>query len=518
MKNQILNFAKFKILLLLCAVFMGLSCNKTTPIPTFDSLTLDRVSVKFRNSYTEVVKIDYKGEWYAELSDDSWCSIDKTSGTGPGELIITAKERTSAGRNLSTLTITSKSNPELSEIVKLSLDGLDFIVDPVNLEFGLGEQYFDIDVEYEGEWKASLDDQTWLSIDKASGKGATKIRVTNKDLMTNHTGKTGKLTISLVDYPAVSTVVNLKQLNTFRHGSYLTLNKATKGKGIDIVIIGDGFIESEMRLNGHWHNVVKKTKDVLFAIEPYKSYLDHFNVYMVSAVSETNEIPVGPGKAKTFFKTYLDSEKGNGIYMEDGKRATDFAFENSPVKAERGTSEDMFLCVMANDPSFRGMANLADKGGRYLGTIFDMGDRFKHIVTHEFSHAFGKLADEYFYSTPQYSFIPAADVNAYKLAKSSFGFYQNIEFTNDRRLFSNQNWRKLLDMNYPGVGIHQGGFYYMGGTWRSEPNGLMNSTNTNDLLGPVNREIILRQIYKLSGRTAEYSFQTFIDYDKKNIQ
>lgn len=517
MKNQILNFAKFKILLLLCALLLGVGCNKTTPIPTFASLKVDRVSVKFRNSYTEVVRIDYNGEWYAELSDDSWCSLDKTSGTGSGELTITAKERTSTGRNLSTLTIISKSNPELSETVKLSLDGLDFIVDPANIEFGLGEQFVDVDVEYEGEWKASIDDLSWLSMDKTSGTGKTTIRVTNKDLMTNHTGKTGKLTITLVDYPGVSTVVNLKQLSTFRHGSYLTLNKATKGKGIDIVIIGDGFSESEMGLNGHWYKVAAKTKEVLFSIEPYKSYLDHFNVYMVNAVSASNTIGVGIGGSNTFFKTYKDAATGNLLYMEDGKKGTDFAFENSPVKDDKGKSEDMFLCVMVNDPSFRGAANITDKGGRYLGTIFDMGEAFGKLVTHEFTHAFGKLADEYVYSGPQFGYIPQADVNTYKLAKSAFGYYQNIEFTSDKRAFSNQNWRKLLDLNYPGVGVHEGGFYYRNGAWRSEIFGLMGS-DSNGKLGPVNREIVLRQIYKLAGRATEYTFQTFIDYDKKNIQ
>jgi hypothetical protein len=34
---------------------------------------------------------------------------------------------------------------------------------------------------------------------------------------------------------------------------------------------------------------------------------------------------------------------------------------------------------------------------------------------------------------------------------------------------------------------------------------------------PVQRELILRKIYQLSGLEEEYSLQTFLDYDKNNV-
>ena len=73
-------------------------------------------------------------------------------------------------------------------------------------------------------------------------------------------------------------------------------------------------------------------------------------------------------------------------------------------------------------------------------------------------------------------------------------------------------------MNYPEVGIIQGGRYCQYGVWRSINDNIMRNQNAVLYFGPVNREIILRRIYKLAGMENEYSLDVFLEYDKKNIK
>lgn len=59
------------------------------------------------------------------------------------------------------------------------------------------------------------------------------------------------------------------------------------GKGLPIVLMGDGFIDTEIN-DGTYDAVMDKTFENLFTEEPIKSLRDYFNVYAVTAVSKHN--------------------------------------------------------------------------------------------------------------------------------------------------------------------------------------------------------------------------------------
>lgn len=63
-----------------------------------------------------------------------------------------------------------------------------------------------------------------------------------------------------------------------------TLQRATKGKGIDIVLIGEAFTDVDIA-TGYYKQVMEFAMESFFAIEPTKSYREYFNVHMVYAVS-----------------------------------------------------------------------------------------------------------------------------------------------------------------------------------------------------------------------------------------
>lgn len=59
-----------------------------------------------------------------------------------------------------------------------------------------------------------------------------------------------------------------------------TLRKASQGKGVNLVLMGDGYTDA-MIADGTYDAAIKRMYDVLFVEEPYKSLSDRFNVYQV---------------------------------------------------------------------------------------------------------------------------------------------------------------------------------------------------------------------------------------------
>jgi len=69
--------------------------------------------------------------------------------------------------------------------------------------------------------------------------------------------------------------------NTDEHGKVILLNKASRGKGVNIIITGDGFPSSTMGNGGEFETIINGTMDNIFETEPFKSYKEYFNIYMV---------------------------------------------------------------------------------------------------------------------------------------------------------------------------------------------------------------------------------------------
>ena len=86
------------------------------------------------------------------------------------------------------------------------------------------------------------------------------------------------------------------------------------------------------------------------------------------------------------------------------------------------------------------------------------------------------------------------------------------------------NWFALsqLDEYKDYVGFWEGAFNHGRKIWRSTNHSVMNSHGVGGgavwygYYSPVQREILLSRIYKLSGREEEYSLQTFLDWDVIN--
>lgn len=73
--------------------------------------------------------------------------------------------------------------------------------------------------------------------------------------------------------------------NYSANGTVTMLQRATKGCGIDVVLMGDAFSDRQVK-DGSYEAVMRKVMEYFFAEEPFTTLRDCFNVYAVTAGSK----------------------------------------------------------------------------------------------------------------------------------------------------------------------------------------------------------------------------------------
>lgn len=295
-------------------------------------------------------------------------------------------------------------------------------------------------------------------------------------------------------------------------GKVTSLQTATQGNGIDIVLMGDGYSD-RLIADGTYDKVMNTAMEKLFAVEPYKSHRDHFNVYSVKAVSATEGYEYGNTTFSGFF--------GDGTLV-GGDDQQVFNYAQKAISAER--VNESLIVVMMNSKAYAGTCYMyhastqtGDWGNGPSISYFPIGkddEALAQVLHHEAGgHGFAKLADEYAYE--DMGTIPASEVTTIKDQQANWGWWKNVDFTND---LSQIRWSKFInDSRYAneGLGAYEGGLTYWSGVWRPTENSIMRY-NTGGFNAP-SREAIYYRIHKLAyGDSWEYDYEKFVEWDAIN--
>jgi len=161
---------------------------------------------------------------------------------------------------------------------------------------------------------------------------------------------------------------------------------------VDVAILAEGYTEAQ---EGKFRADVARFVSVFFAQEPYASRRDHFNVYGVFEPSQDSgcDEPSWGSFKNTAMGASFDA-LGSERYMltEENRRLRDLA-AHVPYDA---------ILVMVNSSRYGG-------GGIYNLYCTFTSDNYwsEYVFLHEFGHAFGGLADEYYTSSVAYGeFFP----------------------------------------------------------------------------------------------------------------
>ena len=293
-------------------------------------------------------------------------------------------------------------------------------------------------------------------------------------------------------------------------GTYVTLQSATVGNGIDVVLMGDAYSD-RLIADGTYRSVMENTMEQFFSEEPYKSFREYFNVYMVNVVSP-NEV------YGTDSRTALSTWFGDGTSV-GGDDQTVFSYALNAISEDR--MDEALIVVMMNRDYYAGTCWMyypesGDYGNgvsvAYFPTSSDEAT-FRGLILHEAGgHGFAKLADEYAYE--EYGQVPSDEItNCQNLW--DFGWYPNIDFTSDPALV---NWSEFIAdarYQYDGLGVFEGGYTYWTGVWRPTENSIMRY-NQGGFNAP-SREAIYTRINKLAfGESWQYDYEDFVSYDAVN--
>lgn len=149
----------------------------------------------------------------------------------------------------------------------------------------------EIQVNIPGKWQATLSDDTWFTLDKSEGEGKDVIHVLAKEKVSTgraiDTGEPVELVIFDKDMPRVKYTVTLtRQQSGYEYGKYRTLQRASRGKGINIVLVCTFFLEEDLLPGGRLEQACEIIAQQLFALEPYASHRNFFNLYAVPYPNE----------------------------------------------------------------------------------------------------------------------------------------------------------------------------------------------------------------------------------------
>lgn len=309
--------------------------------------------------------------------------------------------------------------------------------------------------------------------------------------------------------------------NYYSNGEKLLLNQKTAScaNSVNIVILGDGYQKKDLLKGGKFERSAKSAMDSFFGIEPYKTFKDRFNVYMVAYESTDEGIDNNAAAVdkNTYFDTYWAGGSSTAAYTNSPDKVID------AVKNVVGSSDANYYrtiaIVLANTSEQAGSCGYPyrDKGADRsvvgedwksfsICVLAANSTGTNGLVKHEAGgHAFGRLADEYYSGSATITSSVAAELDVWH----SKGWYFNV-------CTDKSYWNLFIGKTvYEDVGYVEGAYNYAFGVYRPTEGGMMQN-NVGVFNAPSRRAIYQRIIRQTEGYDA-YTDAKFFEYDKKNL-
>lgn len=233
---------------------------------------------------------------------------------------------------------------------------------------------------------------------------------------------------------------------------------------LNLIVLGDGYTAEELP---EFREQVDRHLNVQWSIEPFRSYRDYFNVYMVEVVSAESGISCDPDGGNVRRETPLRLQyagtcpagpNARGItFGAGGQQALDGYVAAIPgvLPSNRQT------LTLANTDTYGGIGgrNATTSGGNSLGPL---------ISPHELGHSLGGLQDEYPYFDRG---VPGAPYTGGEPSS----IHHSLLTTEEMRAQQAKWWRWLGDESESGGAIDrfESGQYAASGIWRPSQHSMM---------------------------------------------
>lgn len=282
-----------------------------------------------------------------------------------------------------------------------------------------------------------------------------------------------------------------------KDGEVFLIQEATEGKGINMVFLGEGFIDREMMEGGLYERTMQKAADIFFSIEPYKSLRNRFNIYGVKVVSPN--------------AGYMEGEHGinenNAVCFEYSKNIPN-ADKNPPMVSV------IYRNFNWGEHMGRSHTYMYDDGS-FVAYMYH-GVEDENVLIHESGgHGFAKLLDEYVESGYEELTLPEAKKSYLDNVWTNYSWGANVDWRSDA---ATVKWSHFLkDSRYAneGLGLYEGSYLYGHGAYRPTENSMMRHNDAP--FNAPSREQIYKRVMQLSeGENWKYDYEEFVKFDEKN--
>ena len=327
-------------------------------------------------------------------------------------------------------------------------------------------------VDCNGEWEVSHI-PSWCKVSANSGNGKTQITVSIAEMPNGNGNREDYVEFKMTgtDFTARC---NLSQIDyRYKEDECITLQKASKGNGIDILFVGDGY-DAAALANDEYMALVNEQMEAFFGIEPYSSYRGYFNVYACISLSQEVGVSTTNTRKNTRFSTRFDNGTGcsnKTLACDNPDNVFDYAIAHSPLTHEKMSES---LIIMALNSDQYGSVTALTGQGSAIAIVGRSSDPYpmdtRGMLQHEAcGHAFGKLAEERIIENRYLRDNEKDHINEMFLR----GWYQNISLTGK---LNEVSWSELIfDPRYSNkVDVFEGGYGVTRGVYRAEINSCMN--------------------------------------------
>ena len=359
-------------------------------------------------------------------------------------------------------------------------------------------------LDAEGKWEV-VSKPDWCMLSAMSGEEKTELTLT---IDAGSEGREGEIVFKLDEYDYTTTCRIAQYYYEHEEDEGITLQTHTKGNGINLVFLGDGF-DAENVSNGDYLQVMKEQMERFFDIEPYRTYRNYFNVSTAIAVSPES----GIGTVNTIRRTKFETTFTGGVGLR-GNNSAIFNYAMKVSSVDESNLSQALIIVTPNTIDYGGITEMWEDGSAIAFCPLSE-DTYPYdargIIQHEAGgHGFGKLGDEYIYHNGFIEFCCPTDYAALNYGKS-LGWYENLSLTGKMHEVPWSHF--IFDDRYSDVvDIYEGGFMHSRGVFRSEQNSCMN--NNISYYNAISREAIVKRIMEYAGES--YSFEKFVENDKRD--
>ena len=262
---------------------------------------------------------------------------------------------------------------------------------------------------------------------------------------------------------------------------------------------------------------MKEGAEYFFAIEPYKTYKEYFNVYADFAMSYESGVC---SNVNIWRQTKFGTTYGSGANGRLGINDLDvFNYVLNDVTSSAITTQNvdqsLIICV-PNDDAYEGVTAMYGSGAAIAfvpHSRYGYPNDYRGLIQHEAGgHGFGKLGDEYIYHRENIWNCPCICCahTDHVAGSKALGWYRNLSLNGK---YKEIDWTHLIfDPRYGDiVDIYEGAYMHGSGIYRSEVNSCMN--NNVPYYSTISRQTIVERIMRIAGET--FNFEAFVLKDSR---